>query len=89
MKELIPYIYSAVIYLLSKIDIPKNSKFGNLVFHFDLRFMDSKRETSKTLYLDNIVCSGFGRKNTHWTRIQRPSSRVSSNFNFKELCDPG
>ena len=87
MKELIPYIYSAVIYLLSEIDIPKNSKFAYLVFHFHLRFMDSNRETSKNLYLDNIVCSGFGRRNTHWTRSQRPGSHVSSNF--KELCDPG
>lgn len=45
--------------MLSEIDIPKNSKFAYLVFHFDLRFMDSNRETSKNQYLDSIICSGL------------------------------
>lgn len=56
MKELILYVYSVVIYLLSKIHFPKNSKFAYLVLHFDFRFMASNRETSKNLRLDTIKC---------------------------------
>ena len=54
MKKKILYIYSVVVYILSKINILGNSKFAYLVLHFDSRLWIPTVKLLKNLCLDPI-----------------------------------